>query len=54
LTDPKEETSLRFAIESVLQLNRGPDSAVGPGDVAAPVDEAQLGRFRARQLQTVL
>lgn len=45
---------MRFATESVMQLNQRPDSSVELGDVAAPVDEAQLGRFRARQLQTVL
>jgi len=45
---------LRFAIESALQIDQGPGTPAGPGDVAAPVDEAQLGRFRARQLQTIL
>lgn len=54
LIDPKEEASLRFDIESVLQFESEPSASLGAGPDAAPIDEAQMGRFRARQLQTIL
>jgi len=44
---------LRFAIESVMKFDHGLGHTA-PGGVNSPVDEEQLGRFRAQQLQTVL
>jgi len=45
---------LRFAIGSVLNFEAGPGANPLTDGAAAPVDEDQLGRFRAQQLQTVL